>query len=88
LSIVIPARNEEGCIAETLGALLATTEAAEVATEIVVVDDGSIDSTAERVAGFSLRYRNVRLVENRGRHGFGMAVRAGLLEITATRLPL
>jgi dolichol-phosphate mannosyltransferase len=82
LSIVIPARNEEGCIAETLGALLAATEAADMAAEIIVVDDGSTDSTAECVAGFSPRYGNVRLVENRGRHGFGMAVRAGLQEVT------
>lgn len=80
-SIVIPARNEGGCIAQTLSALIAATESAAIATEIIVVDDGSTDGTAECVDEFSRRYRSVRLVENRGRRGFGMAVRTGLEQI-------
>ena len=81
LSIVIPARNEEGSIAETLAGLVNTTDSASIAAEIIVVDDGSTDGTAQRVRGFSEQHPNVRLVENLGRNGFGMAVRTGLAHI-------
>jgi dolichol-phosphate mannosyltransferase len=80
-SIVIPAQNEEGCIAETLTALLAATEGAGITAEIVVVDDGSTDGTVDSVYEVTRRHRNVRLIENHRRHGFGMAVRAGLEQI-------
>lgn len=81
LSIVIPARNEEGSVAETLKALLRVTGSAAIPTEIVVVNDGSTDGTSECVCEVSKRHPSVRLVENHGRHGFGMAVRVGLEQI-------
>ena len=80
-SIVIPARNEEGCIAETVDALVRATGAAAIPTEILVVDDGSTDGTAACVHGLEKRYPEVRLVENHGRHGFGMAVRTGIQHV-------
>ena len=50
LSIVIPVYNERGSIAETVGAARkAVTEAPEFDAEIVVVDDGSTDGTADAV---------------------------------------
>jgi dolichol-phosphate mannosyltransferase len=78
LSVVIPARNEEGCIAETLGLVTAALQKEAIPYEIIVVDDGSTDSTAARVARYALSDPAVKLVSNRERHGFGMAVRAGL----------
>jgi dolichol-phosphate mannosyltransferase len=78
LSLVIPAQNEEGSIAATVLALLRTLEAESIPHEIVVVDDGSTDQTALQVHRLIIKYTQVRLVENHGRHGFGMAVRAGL----------
>ena len=82
LSIVIPARNEEGCIAETLLTLIATVESASIPAEMIVVNDGSTDGTAVRVYRLSASHPIIRLVENEGRHGFGMAVRTGLQYIT------
>src|SRR3954447_10091151 len=82
LSVVIPARDEAGSIGATLGPLLDALRAASIPNEIVVVDDGSGDETAERVRALALRNPEVRLVQNEGRHGFGMAVRAGLDEMT------
>jgi len=82
LSIVMPARNEESCIAGTLADLTAEMSGAGIPLEIIVVDDGSTDSTGDRVEQFSLRHPEVRLVRNLGRHGFGMAIRYGLDYIT------
>ena len=45
LSVVIPARDEEGCIASTVEHLHLELEIQHVPHEIVVVDDGSTDST-------------------------------------------
>jgi len=81
-SIVIPARNEEGCIADTIESILKATTEASIPTEFVVVDDGSTDSTAAVVLSLAKRYTCVRLVCNEGRHGFGMAVRTGLQHFT------
>ncbi|WP_191084146.1 glycosyltransferase [Roseococcus microcysteis] len=59
VSILIPARNEEGNIATCLDAALAST-GCEV--EVVVMDDGSTDRTAEIVAAYAARDARVRLV--------------------------
>ncbi len=82
LSIVIPARNEEGSIEETLSAVVGQLSAAAIPAEIVVVDDGSTDATAARVRELAGVHPAIRLVTNEGRHGFGMAVRAGIAQST------
>lgn len=78
LSIVIPARDEEGCIAGTLTALARTLSENSIPHEIIVVDDGSSDGTVNAVAGVSAIHDGVRLVENPGPHGFGLAIRYGI----------
>jgi dolichol-phosphate mannosyltransferase len=78
LSVIIPARDEQDSIARTVEDLLAGLRTHSIPCEIVVVDDGSSDRTADVVNGLSARNSEVLLVENRGRHGFGMAVRTGL----------
>jgi dolichol-phosphate mannosyltransferase len=82
LSVVIPARNEEDAVAETVVTLLGTLQAEAIPCEILVVDDGSTDKTADVVRGLAARYPEIHLVQNTGRHGFGMAVRCGLHQAT------
>jgi dolichol-phosphate mannosyltransferase len=78
LSVVIPARDEEGCIASTLGHLHLELTLHNIPHEIVVVDDGSSDRTWELLTGLRERIPVLVPVQNNGAHGFGRAVIAGL----------
>ncbi|MGH7968528.1 MAG: glycosyltransferase family 2 protein [Limisphaerales bacterium] len=77
-SIVIPARNEEGCIGPMLEAVHAELERNSIAHELVVVDDGSTDKTWPILLELAERQPAVRPVQNPGPHGFGRAVAFGL----------
>jgi glycosyltransferase involved in cell wall biosynthesis len=78
LSIVIPAMNEEERIGESLRALQQQLPASAGPWEILVVDDGSTDRTAEVVADAASR--DPRIVLRREPHrGKGGALRAGLI---------
>jgi dolichol-phosphate mannosyltransferase len=78
LSVVIPAYNEEGAIADTIVAITSRLQLAEVDYEILVVDDSSRDRTAQIVGNLSKHDPRVRYVRSPYRNGFGLAVRAGL----------
>jgi dolichol-phosphate mannosyltransferase len=78
LSVVIPAHNEVGSIAETVELTAAELERAGIEHEIVVVDDASTDGTGEVVQAIAERNPNVRCVRSPLPPGFGHAVRAGL----------
>jgi dolichyl-phosphate beta-glucosyltransferase len=78
-SIVIPAYNEAARIPATLEAVTACVRSRGWSAEVVVVDDGSRDATAEVVRAFAARAPEVRLLQNSGNRGKGFSVRNGLL---------
>jgi dolichol-phosphate mannosyltransferase len=83
LSLVIPARNEEGNVGKTVVKLRDYLDNAGVRDhEIVVVDDGSTDRTSEVVQAESDADPRIRVVRNNGRNGFGRAVAMGLNHFT------
>jgi glycosyltransferase involved in cell wall biosynthesis len=78
-SIVIPTYNESGRIPKTLESVVGCIRARGWDAEVIVVNDGSTDATAEVVRAFAQTAPEVRLMENPGNRGKGYSVRAGML---------
>jgi dolichyl-phosphate beta-glucosyltransferase len=80
LSVVIPAFNEATLIAGTLETVTAHLAHLPLAWEVIVVDDGSTDSTAAIVAGIAEAQKGVRLIRQRRNQGKGAGVRRGVMD--------
>ncbi len=78
LSIVIPARDEEGCVVSTVRHLHLELELQKIQHEIIVVDDGSKDRTWELLLDLQKSLPELRPVQNIAPHGFGRAIICGL----------
>jgi dolichol-phosphate mannosyltransferase len=78
MSVVIPARNEVGCVEATVRGVVAALESAGIDHEVLVVDDSSTDGTATRVEELAVELAQVRCIRSPYSLGFGFAVRAGL----------
>lgn len=78
LSVVVPAYNESQRLAETLPRLLAAIAADGVQSEIIIVDDGSGDSTSE-IATEALAGGHGFVIRHPVNRGKGAAFRAGFL---------
>lgn len=81
LDVVVPVWNEESRLGPTLDALLAHTATLDLDVQVTVVDNGSVDRTAEVVDAAARRLpgnTSVRLI-GCSRQGKGAAVRRGLL---------
>ena len=82
LSIVIPARDEAGCIASTVEHLHLELRLNQIEHEIIVVDDGSSDQTFAILQELTQRIQELRPVQNTGQHGFGRAICYGLEQMS------
>jgi glycosyltransferase involved in cell wall biosynthesis len=81
LSVIIPAFNEEDGIERVITRVLAVRDALtrmNVALEFIIVDDGSRDQTATRIA----KYPQVRLVRHLKNRGYGAAIKTGFRNAT------
>src|SRR6266849_3704987 len=78
LSVVVPARDEEGCVAATVEHLHLELRLHQIPHEIVVVDDGSTDDTWPVLERLAAAMPELRPLRNEGLHGFGRAVVYGL----------
>jgi len=78
LSLVMPAYNEEANVGAAIRACAAAGETFADDYEVIVVDDGSRDQTAERVRQEAQANPRVRLIQLPQNRGFGGALKTGL----------
>ena len=78
-SIIIPAYNEGARVGATLEKVLAYVDKHAWNAEIIAVDDGSRDNTAEIIRGYAEKNPRLRLLQNPGNRGKGYSVRNGML---------
>lgn len=80
LSIIIPSYNEEVRLPGTLQRIAEYLPALKMRTEVLVVDDGSTDHTAEVAESFQGKLTGLRVLSNGTNRGKGYSVRHGMLE--------
>jgi dolichyl-phosphate beta-glucosyltransferase len=85
LSVVIPCFNERGRIAATLDDVMRSARARGAPFEVIVVDDGSSDGTADLVEERTRDADEVRCIRLPHNVGKGGAVRAGMQAASGTR---
>lgn len=73
LSILIPAYNEEGSIEATINDIKQVMSDVDILYEIIVINDGSKDRTAEIVPTL-----DVKLINHPTNGGYGLALKTGL----------
>jgi glycosyltransferase involved in cell wall biosynthesis len=74
ISVVVPARNEEGTIAQVVERAYAAFAALGQPGEVLVVDDGSSDGTAAVLAGLGERFPTLRVFHHRRSQGMTAAL--------------
>src|SRR5260370_21806578 len=85
LSVVLPAYNVEPSLAKVVGDWIAYLDSLGRDHELLVVNDGSTDRTAESAVALESRYPRFRHLQHPNRQGIGAALRTGL---SAARFPL
>ena len=78
-SIIIPAYNEAARVGATLEKVLAYVAEQGWDAEVIAVNDGSRDNTAEVIRDYAAKNPRLRLLENPGNRGKGYSVRNGML---------
>lgn len=79
LSVIVPAYNEEGRIGRTMAGIRGYLEGRPYASEIIVVDDGSLDRTAARAEDALRGFPDARILRRSANRGKGFSVREGVL---------
>ncbi|HEY3374552.1 MAG TPA: glycosyltransferase family 2 protein [Candidatus Aquicultor sp.] len=77
LSVIIPCYNEKGTISE----LLAKVQAVDIDKEIIVIDDGSTDSTRDILASIP-QSSDITVIYHEKNKGKGAAIRTGIVHAT------
>jgi glycosyltransferase involved in cell wall biosynthesis len=80
LSVIIPAYNEAEKLPQTLPEMSAYLDRQSYSYEIIVVNDGSRDRTADVVRELIPQVKNLKLIDNQENHGKGYVVRQGMLQ--------
>ncbi len=81
LSLIIPAHNEETRLPDTLKQVMTFCERQPYSIEVLIVENGSLDSTFRIAQDFAANHPQTRVLQNTLR-GKGRAVKQGMLEAT------
>lgn len=79
LSIIVPALNEQNRIIESVNEAIAAANDLSIDYEIILVDDGSIDSTWETMQSFKNSNKKVKAIKNPANLGIGASYKIGLI---------
>lgn len=79
LSIIIPAYNEEKRLPETLRSIAQYLASYKHGVEVIVVDDGSSDETAQSANALQNEFDHLIVIRNEENHGKGYAVKTGMM---------
>jgi glycosyltransferase involved in cell wall biosynthesis len=79
MSVIFPAFNEEGNIRRTIEAALEVLPQVARSWEIIVVDDGSSDATAQICEHLKARYPEIEVISHGRNRGYGAALRSGIV---------
>jgi glycosyltransferase involved in cell wall biosynthesis len=77
VTVVIPAYNEEAAIAQEIDAVFRAMQATARPFKVIVVDDGSTDGTASRIA-----HPDVQVIRQRTNRGYGASLKRGIAAAT------
>jgi len=78
VTVVVPCFNEEQTLKPTLDELCTVLEAAPFSWEVLVVDDGSSDRSADVALNYGRQDTRIRLVRHRSNMGSGQAIWTGI----------
>ena len=88
LSVIIPARNEAENLVECVSEIAQSLIKNSINHEILVVDDGSTDNTANVVNELCAEFSSVIYIHNKIGNGFGRAVNLGLITFSGDAVVL
>lgn len=77
-SIIIPAHNEQNRLPDTLEQIFRFLQGQSLTSEVIVVENESIDNTYKIAQGFAKLHKNLRVLQSE--RGKGAAVQLGMLE--------
>lgn len=80
LSVFLPAYNEEDSIASTVEGVVEVLNSLKIDWEVLLINDGSKDKTADVAKILEKKYPNVRLVNHELNKGYGRALKTGFSE--------
>ena len=80
LSIIVPAYNEEKRLPNTLKEIDKYMSKQDFEYEIIAINDGAKDNTAQVAQALIPQIKNLRVIDNKKNHGKGYVVRQAILE--------
>jgi glycosyltransferase involved in cell wall biosynthesis len=86
LSVFFPAYNDSGTIASLVISAIRTARRLTPDFEVIVVNDGSMDRTAEILNDLAAKYPEVRVIHHERNRGYGGALRTGFANATRERI--